>query len=283
MAGRRLTFEATTYRRRERWGTPREVDLDALAGVDAQHGTFSSFDPETGRALAVPNTPCPVLLGLRAEWSDTAEAALAEIPTEEPAGRITWMTNHATDDHLTPVDRIADVRPTTSVIATGRIVSAPRRLRGGHVIASIGDGTGSVDIAAYEPTGRLRQIVAALAPGDAVTAVGGVRSRPLTINLERIEIVSTVDRYIKLENPVCHSCGVHMKSRGRDAGYRCARCGATAPEEAAVTTVATAPEPGWYEAALSAQRHLTMPSTRGARWSYGGVLRRDRAGGHEDL
>ncbi len=278
-----VTYEATAYRRRERWGTRREVDLEAARTVDGRYGTFSTSDPATGRVMAVPNTPCPVLMGVRANDPVPAAMALASIPSEEPSGRIVWATNHATDDHVVDIASVSLARSLITVRLDGTVARPPVRGPGGHVIAAMADGTGSIDLAAFEPTGALRDVVGSLVPGDAVTAVGAVRDGPMTINLEKLLVREAVDRYIKVENPTCKSCRVRMKSRGRDAGYRCPRCGSRVAREAAPRVRAGGPQKGWYEAAPSAQRHLTMPLNRPARCIDGGVLRGHRGGGPEDL
>jgi len=256
-----VTYEAVSYRKRERWGTDREFDAEAFRTLDSEHGTFGSSDPGTGRVLAVPNTPCPVLAGVRADSPGSAEGALLSVRTEESAGHLLWATNHATDDHITSVRSVGEISPYMSVSIPGAVMSAPRTLQGGHVILSM-DGGGSIDVAAYEPTKGLRDAVLQLREGDVITAVGGVRETPLTINLEKLRIVRTVDRFIKSENPVCNACGKHMKSKGRGAGYRCQVCGATASENDAGRVSARAPDTGWYEASPSARRHLTMPLER---------------------
>jgi tRNA(Ile2)-agmatinylcytidine synthase len=260
--GRSITFEASSYRRHELWGCPRDVDIDAVRGLDRTFDTFNSFDPEVGRALAVPNTPCPVLMGVRGETLEGVERALRSVRTEEPLGRLVWATNHGTDDHITEVGTVPEVGTYMSVSLSGSVVDDPRTIRGGHVIFPLGDGASTIDVAAYEPTKDLRAVAANLRRGDAVTVFGGVRESPLTINLEKLRIDSTVDRLIKSENPLCDACGKHMKSKGRGAGYRCQVCGATASEDDAVRVSARAPGTGWHEASLSAQRHLTMPLKR---------------------
>ncbi len=259
--GSLVTYEAVSYRKENAWGTPRSFDEDQFRLLDSEHGTFSTSDPGTGRVMAVPNTPCPILAGIRAESPDVAERALLSLDTEEPSGHLVWATNHATDDHISPVRSVREISPFMSVSITGTVASAPRTVKGGHVIVAI-DSEGTVDIAAYEPTKGLRETVLQLREGDLVTAVGGVRETPLTINLEKIRIDRTVDRFIKSENPVCDACGKHMKSKGRGAGYRCQVCGATASENDADRVTVRAPDTGWYEASPSARRHLTMPLER---------------------
>ena len=65
-----------------------------------------------------------------------------------------------------------------------------------HVIFSIKDDSAEVDCAAYEPTGDLRKIARELTVGDCVEVYGAVHkataSKPLTINLEKINILKLV-------------------------------------------------------------------------------------------
>src|SRR5207245_10360178 len=97
--------------------------------------------------------------------------------------------SQGTDAHLSCRRRIASLEPHQSAVITGRVSDAPRMLRGGHVIFRIDDGTDSVDCAAYDATGSIRQTALQLATGDSVTVSGGIRSRPLeglTLNFERL-------------------------------------------------------------------------------------------------
>jgi len=71
---------------------------------------------------------------------------------------------------------------------------------------------------------QFRNIIRDLLIGDIVEVYGGVRKKPLTINIEKIDIKYLVDDFIKIENPICPICKKHMKSKGKNQGYKCLKC-----------------------------------------------------------
>ncbi len=175
-----------------------------------------------------------------------------------------WMifeTNQATDEHLNR-RKIGEVVAYESVIVTGEVCREPRTIEGGHVIFSLCDGN-EIECAAYEPSKSFRNLVRRLRKGDRVTVYGGVRDKPRTINIEKIEIHSLTEVYKKKENPICTKCGKHMKSVGKGKGYRCIKCGTTAKEEdATFEKVERGIKPGFYEVDVVARRHLSKPLKR---------------------
>ncbi|MFC4553229.1 TiaS agmantine-binding domain-containing protein, partial [Halorussus sp. GCM10023401] len=66
------TYECITYRERDRWGTPREVDADsAFTAADAGYpDVWDTVDRETGELVCVPHTPGPILHGIRGDSPD---------------------------------------------------------------------------------------------------------------------------------------------------------------------------------------------------------------------
>ena len=138
-----------------------------------------------------------------------------------------------------------------------------RTLKGGHVIFTLRDKTGSIDCAAYEPTKGFRSIIRALYPGDKITVYGGVRHRPLTLNIEKLEVHELVTLEKKMENPLCPQCGRHMKSRGKTGGYRCRRCGEKMGADGAKMQILQRPlQKGFYEVPVVARRHIAKPLKR---------------------
>ena len=114
------------------------------------------------------------------------------------------------------------------MIAKGEVSQNPRIVPLRHVIFSIRDNSAEVDCAAYEPTGDLRKIARELVVGDYVEVYGAVRKatkdKPLTINLEKVNVLSLVSR-MRSENPLCPDCVKHLKSMGKNQGFRCEKCG----------------------------------------------------------
>ncbi|NIP36915.1 MAG: DUF1743 domain-containing protein, partial [Thermoplasmata archaeon] len=264
----RTTWELLAYRPRERWGTTRDIDLASVQEMDRSNGTtFDSFDRETGGLTMVPSSPCPVLFGIRGTDPDQLPQALGQVRSEPYQGWVVFVTNQATDDHLT-VKALGDVVPFESVAVRGTITKAPQTISGGHVILEIGDGEQRLATAAYEPTKGFRGVVRKLALGDEVIACGSVRDEPRTLNLEKVKVISLgsdVER-VKVANPRCPDCGKSMKSIGTGAGYRCNACGTKASEdEAAFEEGPRDLERGWYEVPSDARRHLARPLRLGVR------------------
>ena len=65
--------------------------------------------------------------------------------------------------------------------------------------------------------------------GDKISVGGGVRKAsknfPRIINLEFIKIIS-LEKNLSETNPICKKCNKKMKSKGRNQGFQCIKCGA---------------------------------------------------------
>jgi tRNA(Ile2)-agmatinylcytidine synthase len=260
------TWELLAYRPKDRWGAERQIDAASPGSLESPlPSTFDSIDPGTGALTMVPNSPCPVLYGIRGtDPSDLPKAN--DLVRGEPAeGWMVFRTNQATDDHLVP-RRIPQVLPHESVVVSGTVADGPRTIPGGHVILTMEEGGTRLDLAAYEPTKGFREMIRRLLPGDKLVACGSVRDEPRTVNLEKVMVLKLGSQtdVMKTANPKCPTCGKGMKSIGADAGYRCLACGTKAPEKAAV--VEERPRelvPGWYEVPPVARRHLARPLSLG--------------------
>ena len=103
--------------------------------------------------------------------------------------------------------------------------------------------------------------VAGCCPINIVEVYGGVRKKPLTINIEKINVKKIVDRHKKLENPVCPKCKKHMKSKGKNMGYKCLKCKTTKFDPVFVK-IKRDLEQGFYEVPVCARRHLSKPLKR---------------------
>ncbi len=262
------TYEIIAYRTRNYLGTPRQVDFESVRKMDANHQgrTFNNLDPETRRILIFPHGPDPVLFGIRGEDPATLLEGLREVVVEEPVERVMlFKTNHGTDAHLRFERRIGLLRAHQSAVVSGRVSTLPRRVRGGHVIFKLEDETGSIDCAAYEPTGSLRKIALELIPGDGVKACGGVRRMPtgyLTLNLEKLEILQLAEK-LRWEKPRCSKCGSSCEAMGRQQGFRCRKCGLRFPRDSLKRVeIARSLETTFYIPPPRAHRHLTKPLSR---------------------
>ncbi len=185
----------------------------------------------------------------------------------EPVERwVIFRSNQGTDAHLKPVAKLSDVEPYCSVIAKGTVSQNPRVVPLRHIIFSIKDDSAEVDCAAYEPTGDLRKIARELMIGDTIDVCGATHkateTKPLTINLEKITIQTLIQK-LETENPMCPTCGKHLKSMGKNQGFRCEKCGGKyADLKKKESTVPRSVEVGLYITSTRSQRHLTKPLRR---------------------
>ena len=204
-----------------------------------------------------------MLFGIRGENEKDLVKSKSNLKSEKISSWIIFISNQGTDDHLQR-KVIKNILAYESVIAKGEIIQNPYTLRGGHVFFKIKDSTGSIDCAAYEPTKQFRELIRELIVGDIVEVYGGVRKKPLTINLEKINILHLEDNVEKVENPVCNKCGKHMKSKGAGQGYKCIRCG-TKSSNAIFMEKKRNLKTGFYEVPVCARRHLSKPLKRMAK------------------
>jgi len=255
------TYEIISYRKKGKWGKKRFVDDDSTKKMDKTYKTtFDNYDYENKHNRLVPNSPCPILYGIRGENKKDLIKAKSLIKSEEVDNWIIFETNQGTDDHLHK-SFINEIQPYQSVITKGSVSISPYTIKGGHVIFNIKDPSGNIDCAAYEPTKQFRNVVRKLVIGDVVEVYGGVREKPLTINLEKINVKKIKNQVKKVENPVCPNCGKHMKSKGVNQGYKCIKCGikSTKPSFKKVKREISL---GFYEVPVCARRHLSMPLKR---------------------
>lgn len=256
------TFEIIYYREKKRWGTKRMIDTSSVLRMDERYSsTFDNYDRENHHLSIAPNSPCPVLFGIRGEKQSPLPSCGSIIETEPARGWMIFVTNQATDDHLQK-KKVDSIEPYQSVITRGTVSKKPFTIPGGHVLFTLQDETGkTIDCAAYEPTKQFRNVIRQLETGDNVEVYGGVRKRPLTINIEKIYIHHLTELFEKIENPLCPLCGKHMRSKGKDKGYHCKVCG-TKEEKPIVRKKDRLLSVGFYEAPICARRHLSKPLKR---------------------
>ena len=250
------TYELITY------GNEKWVDEDSVIKVDKEcKTTFDNYDYENKHIQIMPHAPPPIIYGIRGEDVHELKKAMKIVKSSPIKRWIIFETNQATDEHLQR-KKIKDIKPYESVIVKGIVRKEPYVIKGGHVIFSIYDGS-EIDCAAYEPTKNFRNIIKKLHKGDIVTVYGGVRKKPLTINIEKIKIEKLAKIYKKIENPICPICKKHMKSIGKGKGYRCIKCGLKFGEEKAKYKILERGiELGLYEVPIVARRHLAKPLKR---------------------
>jgi len=255
------TYELIAYRKEEKWGSKRLVDNDSTIKMDKLcHSTFDNYDYENEHNRIIPNSPCPVLFGIRGTDDKELINARSLIKSEEIDSWLIFETNQGTDDHLqkTTIDKI---KPYQSVIVEGSVDKTPYTIKGGHVIFSIMDSFGKIDCVAYEPTKNFRYIIRELNHGDKVEVYGGIRKEPLSINLEKIKIKYLKVQIEKVENPICPKCNKHMKSMGANQGYKCKKC-STKSNKPLLQKIKRNIKTDIYEVPVCARRHLSKPIKR---------------------
>ncbi len=257
------SYEFIAYRVPNRRGTPRALAPEPFLLLDGMGSTFHTLDGTEGRLACIPNTPCPVLIGLRGldpdRLSNAARRAVFAAASEPVEGWLLWASNQASGDHVTPVERIAEAPEWGTVCVAATVASDPVDRRGGRVEVDLVDRTGHPFAAvAFEPTKRFRNVVRALRSGDAVEVTGALSEDH--VRLEKLVIQRLSHPELKVANPTCPRCGRHMKSKGRFHGYRCREGHGAAPESAAVyTSELRRVREGAYEVPVMARRHLHQP------------------------
>ena len=232
--------------------------------------TFNSYDFENKRILITPHGPDPVLLGIRGETPTVVKEAFSMVRIHEPVERwVIFRTNHGTDAHLTGGASNGRIKADRPVVLRGVVSDRPRRISAGHVFFTLRNREGEWTCAAFEPTGKFKESVANLLPGDRVTAYGAAKKtqthQSLTVNLEKL-MIHALTEVGDLENPRCPSCHKHMKSAGRGQGFRCRKCSLTLPKSSKeLRTARRSVTTGLYVPALKAHRHLTKPLSRYGR------------------
>ncbi|MCS7117867.1 MAG: tRNA(Ile)(2)-agmatinylcytidine synthase [Thaumarchaeota archaeon] len=257
------TYELLAYRTRAMWGKERLIDPESVRRMDELFGgqTFDNYDYDRDEVRITPHTPCPVLLGIRSTCVEVLSESLSVLRINEPLEFYeVFKTNQATDLHYVVRD-LRSIRPLESVVVRGRVASEPRVTPGGHVFLKVSDDSGSVTVAAYEPTGAFRWVVARLTVGDEVAVYGSVKIKPegLTLNLEKLHVLKLKEVYVE-RAPPCPLCKKSMKSVGSRKGYRCERCGYIDPKATKVRKrVDRGLVEGFYEVTVTARRHLVRP------------------------
>ena len=284
-----ITYELLAYRRRERWGTRREIDEESVwkAHLATYPLTWDTVDEENRKIVFAPHSPCPVLFGIRGDSIPSILTARSIIRSEPTEREMIFITNQGTDAHLINFCREAhELEEFQSYVIEGTVVEPPKNLTGGHVVFTIetrcrwnehrdekknvnsardetcGEKTDEtdekyIDCIAYEPTKQFRDVVRRLMVGDEVIVFGTFKRN--TINLEKLCVKSLVRHVVR--NPRCPSCGRRMESAGRGQGFRCRQC-RTYERKKAVERIERKIKEGFYEVPPSARRHISKPIVR---------------------
>ena len=253
------TVEHIAYRAPDRWGTPREVDVDSVfAAADrAYPAAWDTVDHGESDPVCVPHTPGPVLYGIRGDDLEAVRQVAGGIDSEPAETAELFLANQGTDAHLQPGE-IGGLAEGRAYRVTGSVTDPPATRRGGHVFLRIENGSRRLECAAFEPTKRFRDRVRALRAGDRVTVCGEVSEATLKLEKFAVRSLVTTER----TTPTCSGCGRRMESAGADQGYRCRDCDTTAPGKVK-RPIDRDLERGWYEVPPCARRHIAKPLVRG--------------------
>jgi len=195
------SFELLAYRTEEFLGTERNMEKELVRELETRFpSTFNSYDSRNDHCAILPNSPCPVLYGIRG--TDPGELYQASLfldrGLEEPVhSKLIFRTNQGTDAHIREA-RIGDVHPYGSFRVRGYVAAPVTGIRGGHLFFDIEDDDQSLKCAAFEPTKEFRKLIRELEPGDLVECWGGVHEPPFTLNIEKIAILELVEKKGKL-------------------------------------------------------------------------------------
>jgi len=235
------TWEQTVYRLPSNIGTKR-ITPSQLHMLDEKFpGTFLNRDPRLNKGLIAPRSPCPVLLGIRAESAEEAESAWQWLSTqegiEEHEDTMLWRTNQACDDHIE-----------SAIEAV--VLTNPSIREKGHCSVQTNKGK----VVAFAEGGYVNKLLQKCVEGDEIEFIAlkfeGV------YHLERLRLLQPVLRNKK--RPLCE-CGVRMKSKGVGQLVKCPECKTTTEVQWIGDTVGSI---DWVEPAGDRRRHLAAPLSR---------------------
>ncbi|MGQ0606175.1 MAG: TiaS agmantine-binding domain-containing protein [Candidatus Nitrosotenuis sp.] len=260
------TFELLSYRKRSQFGKKRRILPSSVRQMQEKTHpkTFNSYDTKKQRIIFAPRGPDPVFFGIRGEDTSSLLYASKMIKTKEkPSGHLIFKSNQGTGDHLQNELDVYSIKPYSSGVVVGMISKEPVIEKGGHVKFSISKDDVELTCFVYKPTGITKE-ASSLIKGDLIRIGGGIRRSSIkhgrVLNVEFFEVLKLQKKAIQ-ENPLCVKCNKKMKSKGRNQGFECIRCGKKAAKKIIleiprqITRQLYIPQP-------SAHRHLTRPKQR---------------------
>jgi len=260
------TLELLSYRKNSNFGKERKLSAKSVKTMQEKTlpYTFNSFDNKKERVLITPHGPDPVFYGVRGENVTSLLRATKILETDEKlAGYMIFKSNQGTGDHLKNEFNITNIKPYASGKITGIISDEPKIVKGGHVFFSIISDGYELRCAVYKPTG-ISFVALSLIKGDKVCIGGGIRkaskNHPRILNLEFIDVISLEKNLIK-SNPICKKCDKKMKSKGKNQGYQCIRCGKKLANKV-ILEIPRKIKKQLYIPNVSAHRHLSRPLQR---------------------
>jgi len=260
------TFELITYRDKANLGKKREIFKDSVEKMQQLTfpNTFNSFDKSKDRILIAPHGPDPVFFGVRGEDPNIVIKGATLVKSKEKFfGYMIFRSNQGTSDHLQYELDFNNLKPFSSGYIVGEVAEKPHTILGGHVFFSISKYGIEVNCAVYKPT-KLTTIAERLMKGDLVKIGGGIRksskNHNRVLNVEFLEVLD-LKKQIIMMNPLCINCKKRMKSKGKNQGFQCLKCGnsnLTKVEKEIPRQI----QKQFYLPTVSAHRHLTRPMQR---------------------
>jgi len=226
--------------------------------------TFNSFDESKNRILIAPHGPDPVLFGVRGEDPDAVIRGASLVKSKEKfCGYMVFRSNQGTGDHLQNELDVENLKPFSSGYVIGKISTKPKTVLGGHVFFSISKNKITIKCAVYKPT-RLAIVAEKLMEGDLIKIGGGIRKsskkHKQVLNVEFLEVLD-LQKHMIMTNPTCMKCNKRMKSKGKNQGYQCSKCGNTGLTKVQ-QEIPRQIRKQFYLPVVSAHRHLTRPMQR---------------------
>lgn len=254
-----FTLEKLAYRPPQRFNSPREFEEESFYQADSltYPQTWDTVDYHNEVVVSVPNSPDPVLFGIRGDNLSSIQQAFETVKTEPKDKEMTFVTNQGTDMHLVREEGLQELKNYQSYRLRGEVVKEPYIEEGGHVFFYMETRFGVVKCAAFEPTKQFREVIDKLVEGDQLRVYGSMKKD--TINLEKIGL-KPAEITIE-ENPACPLCGKRMESAGKGQGFRCKKCKTKAPQKV-TTRIKRDIEEGFYEVPPIARRHVSKPLVR---------------------
>lgn len=248
------TYECISYRQSGKV-LDHSIKMEAAEYADSIPGTFNSVDRDNRYPAIFPKEKTPVMYGIRStgyegllEASETLDSMFG-IRNE---GKIIYVTNQGTDDHIIPDPQV--LRDIGSYMVEGRVSQNPEVIVGGHYFTSVRSHGFEVKIAAFEPTKSFRRTFSRLRCGDLVRVYGSYVDG--AIHVEKMQVLE-VSRHFSRVMPYCSECGAQARSRG-DSDFRCPSCGKKM-KYADYREIPRELSAGFYDVPVMARRHLSKP------------------------
>jgi tRNA(Ile2)-agmatinylcytidine synthase len=245
------TWEATAWREKSAIGQSRIVSTSCVFEMSEKFpATILNRDPNAGKSLISPRTPCPVLYGIRAEDEIVAKEAHDWLQSNEGIERAVAMrvhrSNQATGDHINEVKH-------------GVVISRLEEVKGGHASISVFSEGKRYSLVAFKQGGEVNSLLRSTEVGD-IVEWRGLQSIEGEVHLESLVVIDAVPRY--LERPHCH-CGQRFQRQGIEQPLRCSSCGGLT--DSIWHGIHFDNENVWREPHPAHRRHLAKPLSREAK------------------